>query len=48
MNEDHDAPQNITEELPPFGKSWKYWYTAVLLWLVVLMGLFYLFTKAYQ
>jgi len=35
-------------EKPPFFKSWKRLYAVVLLNLIVLIILFYLFTKAFQ
>jgi len=33
---------------PPFFSSWKSWYVLVLVNLVVLIGLFYAFTKAFE
>jgi len=36
------------EEKPPLFSSWKRLYTLVLLNLVVLIVLFYLFTKAFE
>lgn len=36
------------EEPPPFGGSWRRLYTLVLLNLVVLIGLFTLFTRAFR
>lgn len=31
--------------LPPFIRTWKRFYWLVVIWLVVLIALFYLFTK---
>jgi hypothetical protein len=36
------------EEPPPLLKTWPRLYAAVLLWLVVLIVLFYLFTRAFN
>lgn len=36
-----------SDEEPPFG-SWVHWYLAVLLTLVVLIIVFYTFTRAFQ
>lgn len=38
----------IEEEKAPFNKSWRFIYLVVLGNLVLLIALFYLFTKAYQ
>jgi len=35
-------------ELPPFVKSWKQFYYLLLFWLVLLIALFYAFTKYFQ
>jgi len=39
--------KNSEEEKVPLFKSWRYWYFLVLAILVLLIGLFYLFTKKY-
>jgi len=36
------------DDRPPFGGSWAVLYTAVLLNLVLLVVLFYLFTRAFR
>jgi len=36
------------QEKPPFLSSWNRLYAAVLLNLALLIGLFYLFTKAFE
>jgi hypothetical protein len=36
------------EEPPPFGRSWRTLYTAVLINLAVLVALFYLFTRYFS
>jgi len=36
------------QEKPPFLKSWNRLYVAVLLNLALLIGLFYLFTRAFE
>jgi hypothetical protein len=36
------------EGTPPFFPSWKTWYVLVLVNLVVLIGLFYAFMKAFE
>jgi hypothetical protein len=39
--------ENSGDEKAPLFKSWTYWYILVLAILVLLIGLFYLFTKKY-
>lgn len=41
-------PSHSAEEPPPFGGSWKALYAAVLINLAALIGLFYLFTRAFR
>ncbi|MDW8158009.1 MAG: hypothetical protein RML72_03915 [Bacteroidia bacterium] len=36
------------EEKPPFGKSWKQWYWAVLLVLLIQIGVYYFITQKYK
>jgi hypothetical protein len=45
---DETRKQPRAEEPPPFGGSWKNLYAAVLVNLAVLVGLFYLFTRAFR
>jgi hypothetical protein len=40
----HDVP----DEPPPFLRTWKRVYTAVVIYLVGIITLFYLFTRAYR
>jgi len=48
MEAEHDTePAVRREEQPPFG-AWVHWYLAVLLTLVVLIVVFYAFTRAYE
>jgi hypothetical protein len=39
---------HAAEEPPPFGRSWRTLYVAVLLNLALLVVLFYLFTRAFR
>ncbi len=47
MGAEHETESAASDEQPPFG-SWIHWYLAVLLTLVVLIILFYTFTRAFQ
>ncbi len=47
MEVEHETGSTAREEQPPFG-SWIHWYVAVLLTLVVLIILFYTFTRAFR
>jgi hypothetical protein len=40
----HDVP----DEAPPFLRTWKRVYAAVVVYLVGIITLFYLFTRAYR
>ena len=40
----HDVP----DEAPPFLRTWKRVYTAVVIYLIGIITLFYLFTRAYR
>jgi len=44
MPEPHDVP----DEAPPFLGTWKRVYTAVLIYLVGIISVFYVFTRAYR
>lgn len=46
--EEHGAEENPNEGLPPFVKTWEQLYGVVIAELVVLIGLFYWFTKAFE
>jgi hypothetical protein len=35
-------------DLPPFVKSWKQFYGLLVLWLIILIVLFYLFTRYFR
>jgi len=35
-------------ELPPFVKSWNQFYFLLVVWLVLLIVLFYVFTKTFE
>ncbi len=41
-------PQPVPDEPPPFLRTWRRVYTAVLLYLVAVIVIFYLFTRAYR
>lgn len=41
-------PEEVPDEPPPFLGTWKRVYLAVLAYLAALIGVFYLFTKAFQ
>lgn len=41
-------PASNGEDPPPFGRSWRVLYAAVLLNLALLILLFYAFTKAFS
>ena len=50
-NDESDAVGRLpydAEKPPPFGGSWKNLYAAVLVNLLVLVALFYLFTRAFR
>ena len=38
----------MTEDPPPIGRTWRRLYTAVLLFLVLQVIVFYAFTKAFE
>lgn len=40
--------KNLHEEKPPLFRSWNVWYVLVVAWLVLLIILFYCFTKTYS
>ena len=40
----HDVP----DEAPPFLRTWRRVYTATLIYLVLIVFAFYLFTEAYR
>ena len=42
------ADNNLHEEKPPLFPSWGYWYALVIAWLLLLIVLFYLFTKTFS
>ena len=46
--EEHQTEDNSTQGLPPFVKTWEQLYGVVITELVVLIGLFYWFTKAFE
>jgi hypothetical protein len=51
MNDDESRPTDERapdDEPPPFGGSWTTLYTLVLVNLLVLIALFYIFTKAFE
>jgi len=38
----------LHDEKPPLFPSWSWWYVLVTAWLLLLIVLFYLFTKTYS
>jgi hypothetical protein len=40
--------RDVRDEPPPFLHSWKRVYIAVLIYLVAIITVFYLFTRAYR
>jgi hypothetical protein len=40
--------RDVADEAPPFLRTWKRVYTAVLIYLVGIISVFYLFTRAYR
>lgn len=47
MGAEHESDAVAGDEQPPFG-SWAHWYLVVLLTLVILIILFYTFTRAFE
>ena len=43
-----DQRQSDADDRPPFGRSWGFWYAAVLGNLVLLIALFTWLTRAYS
>jgi hypothetical protein len=41
-------PRDVSDEPPPFLGTWRRVYVAVLIYLAGLIGVFYLFTRAYR
>ena len=41
-------PRDVPDEPPPFLGTWKRVYSAVLIYLVVIIAVFYAFTRAYR
>lgn len=41
-------PRDVPDDPPPFLGSWRRVYLAIVLYLVGLISLFYLFTRAYR
>ncbi len=40
--------REVPDDPPPFLRTWKRVYAAVLIYLCVLIAVFYLFTRAYR
>ena len=40
--------RDVPDEAPPFLRTWKRVYAAVLIYLVSIITVFYLFTQAYR
>lgn len=40
--------RQVADEPPPFLRTWKRVYIAVLIYLVIIIAVFYLFTRAYR
>ena len=41
-------PESLRDEPPPFFGTWGRVYVGVVIYLAILIGLFYLFTRAFQ
>jgi hypothetical protein len=41
-------PRDVPDEPPPFLRTWKRVYCAVLIYLVAIIAAFYAFTRAYR
>lgn len=48
MKNEQAEDRDLDQEKPPILSSWNRLYAAVLLHLALLIGLFYLFTKAFD
>lgn len=48
MRQHDEDEKKFGEEPPPFGRSWRTLYAAVLVWLAVLVVLFHQFTRAFR
>ena len=44
----HKRDESISDEQPPFGRSWTMLYALVIINLAVLVVLFYLFTRTFR
>jgi len=42
------GPRDVPDDPPPFLRTWRRVYFAVLVYLAGLIGVFYLFTRAYR
>jgi hypothetical protein len=42
------ALREVPDEPPPFLGTWKRVYTAIVVYLVLIVAVFYLFTRAYR
>jgi hypothetical protein len=40
--------RDVPDEPPPFLRTWKRVYTAVVLYLIAIISVFYVFTQAYR
>jgi len=45
---DQSSKEHAQDEPPPFGRSWAVLYAAVLINLLLLVLIFYTFTKAFE
>ncbi len=41
-------PRDVADEPPPFLRTWKRVYAAVLIYLAVIIAVFYVFTETYR
>lgn len=48
MEQDKQTEHPEGQELPPFVKTWKQFYGLLIGWLVLLVLLFYAFTKYFE
>jgi hypothetical protein len=48
MSKPDMTENDIKQELPPFVKTWKQFYVLLIIWLLLLILSFYLFTIYFQ
>ncbi len=41
-------PRDVSDDPPPFLRTWRNVYVAIVIYLAALISVFYLFTRAYR